>query len=160
MIEIIRGYIRVTQYELTIIRCYEFRIMTRSGSNLLHEFRSKLRSYNFHLKFILKFMMQSEREKDLRETKSIKREKVLERENKEKIQREKMEREGKERREKRERMEGEKREKFSHFFYFSLFFLFFSFSFSFLLLSFFFFSSFSSRLNRGWTKGNSVAWLQ
>ena len=56
------------------------------GSDLPHKFQSNLGSSYFHLNFILGSVMKSEREKDTREIKSIKRErKDLERENRERI---------------------------------------------------------------------------
>ena len=58
MIEIIRGPIRVTQYESSVTNFNRIRL----GSDLLHEFRSNLNSSYFYFKYILGSVMQSERE--------------------------------------------------------------------------------------------------
>ena len=78
MVEIIRDPIRMNQV---------LQILNRIGlgSDLSHEFRSNLKSSYFHLKFILGSVMKSEREKDSRETKFIKREKKSRERNRERI---------------------------------------------------------------------------
>ena len=105
--------------------------------------------------------MQSEREKDPRETKSIKRERSRERIQRKKLERERQ-REGRGKREKGER----ENSLFPSFFYFSfslsLFFLFFFFFFSFLVLlssSFLFLLSLPDRTEDG-PRGGLVARLR
>ena len=58
MIEIIRGPIRVTQYESSVTISNRIGL----GSDLPHEFQSNLKSSYFYFKFILGSVIQSERE--------------------------------------------------------------------------------------------------